>query len=749
MFLFTILAFFSISAQAQDIQGDIELVEAAQLVINSQEQEALITSLVSAKDKSSMFYFPSKDGRIFVLSKSGQSSLYLDVSSLLPDRFLYADGLGLYGLSFHPNFTKTGQLGFRKLYTAHAERVEESFTDDDALGDESVLGDSRSAHHYDVIYEWSVDPYNQVQPESAREVLRIARRSSEQVIVSMGYDPNIKAWNSDFGNLYIGLGGVKEESSAPSPSAKTVDLSGTILRINPLQEGMSSYKAADNNPYSSGGKYPPEVWAYGLKKLQGFSWDSSGKRSMFIVDLVEGTMKLYQGVTGTNYAASERASGQPLLESNSSDNLTRRSPSTPLAIYNLQAEDYSSVGAVYRGNLLQSLDGSYIFADLNTETLLSVPSFYLTQQEHTKVLPVDVSNFSDIAEQNSNKGILISTDKKGDVYLFNTKSKRLYTLAPAIGALADAQDNKEARQPEESEESYLWLFILFMFGALILVTIFVLRYKRYSSLSHLNNHYIKIRVNTDENLLTLFKKGEKENGRQINLSDITGCQLLLNGNQILMLDSQSGNGLDQSKEDQLRKILNSETIGKMGKDRTLHLEFALITKEDSEAIHVSVYYRKGNRRLTRHSYQNSAEESLNLCWLFSQQVNPEETGERTPIEPVRTYTKPQSAQENGQVESPALDRSVQGDTDSLTADNANRTNNTESINAESLVAPNRPESPEQLESSSRLQPLPPPGTTDKSPSIVSELEKLVELRQKALLTEQEFALAKKKLLGDL
>ncbi|OMH39131.1 PQQ-dependent sugar dehydrogenase [Motiliproteus sp. MSK22-1] len=748
LFLSTVLNFFSISAQAQNIQNNlnnIELVEAAQLVIDNQTKKSEITSLVPAKDKPSKFYFPSKDGRIFVLSKSGQSNLFLDMSTLFPDQFIYGNGLGLYGLSFHPNFTKTGQLGFRKFYTAHAEQA----NTDEAIADDSILGDSLAAHHFDVIYEWSVDPYNQVLTGSAREVLRIARYSAQQIIVSMGYDPNLKPWNSDFGNLYIGLGGAKEESTPADPSnARTADLSGTVLRINPLQEGMNSYKPADNNPYSSGGKYPPEVWAFGFEKLQGFSWDSSGKRSMYVVDLAEGVMKLYEGAPGINYGADQQTPESPLYGTETTDNLNRRSPRTPLAIYNLKTGDNSSVGAVYRGKLVRSLVGSYIFADLNSETLLSVPSFYLTPQEHTKVLPVEVSNFYEVAEKNSGNGILMSTDKKGDLYLFSTKNQRLYTLAPTHNALIDNRDINEEKESEEDNTSYFWTYFFLICALLILAAVIVLKLRKIRNLEKLNNKYVKIRLCAEKNTLALFKKGEKESDYEISLSDITACQLLLNGETVLILNDQPGNGLNQQKEKQLRKILNSETIGKMGSDRTLHLEFAIITRENNEATHVSVYYRKGNRRLTRHSYQNSAEESLNLCWLFSQQINPQATGERTVAEPVNRDQQPgpdqpESKQAMGEQRNPAKSSEEAIEQSFSTIQNTGplKTPSNAANKSEAASATKLPENNNSRSSTAITSP-------KESASIVSELEKLVELKQQELLTEQEFTQAKKRLLGN-
>ena len=83
-----------------------------------------------------------------------------------------------------------------------------------------------------------------------------------------------------------------------NPSAKP---HGAIIRIDPLAgDGSRGYGIPPDNPFVDEAGVAPEIWAYGLRHAQQFSWDTDGR--MFIGDIGQGFVEeVNLGVPGANY----------------------------------------------------------------------------------------------------------------------------------------------------------------------------------------------------------------------------------------------------------------------------------------------------------------------------------------------------------------------------------------------------------------------------------------------------------------
>ncbi len=129
----------------------------------------------------------------------------------------------------------------------------------------------------------------------------------------MGFNPNARPGQPDYGLLYIGVGDggntifrngqVDELHTAQNLMSPL----GKILRINPLQDGRWQYGVPRGNPLVNDAQVLGAIWAYGLRNPARFSWDTAGKGKMMIADIGQARIEeINVGVAGANYGWSQR-----------------------------------------------------------------------------------------------------------------------------------------------------------------------------------------------------------------------------------------------------------------------------------------------------------------------------------------------------------------------------------------------------------------------------------------------------------
>ena len=139
-----------------------------------------------------------------------------------------------------------------------------------------------------MIREWTADePRANVFTGSSREVFRIGQFAPNHNIGTIAFKPTAVAGSPEYGLLYASLG---DAGAAHDPRDFGQSLSephGAIIRINPLAgDGSSGYGIPADNPFVGEAGVAPEIWAYGLRHAQQFSWDTDGR--MFIGDIGQG-----------------------------------------------------------------------------------------------------------------------------------------------------------------------------------------------------------------------------------------------------------------------------------------------------------------------------------------------------------------------------------------------------------------------------------------------------------------------------
>ena len=282
---------------------------------------------------------------------------------------------GFMGFAFHPDFAVPDKPGHGKFYTAHTgERgtAKADYDYGDALVDQ-------------VVREWTAkDPQANVFAGTSREVLRVGSGGVHNV-GTIAFHSAANEGDEDYGLLYIGFGdGASHFYYSPRNHAQSLATPlGAIARIDPLDTADGRrYGIPASNPFVGRANAAPEIWAYGLRHPQQFSWDADGR--MFIADIGQDHREeINLGIAGGNY-------GWPLREGTlvtpvapwrsvsffpaTHPSRTRATSSfqCPVAQYRRDG-GLSAVGGgfVYRG-AIAALRGKYVFTDFVQGRLFSI-----------------------------------------------------------------------------------------------------------------------------------------------------------------------------------------------------------------------------------------------------------------------------------------------------------------------------------------------------------------------------------------
>ena len=328
---------------------------------------ARIQYLTPVGDGSGRLVLNDLRGLLYVTDEDGRAPVtYLDVRArgVGFDDSMFPNETGLVGVAFHPQFAAPGTPGFGKFYTAYSARSDSGradYLDDDA------------ASHESVIREWTADdPRANVFSGTSREVFRIGQFAGNHNVGVIAFNPTAAAGSPDYGLLYASFG---DAGSADDPRdfGQSLDAPhGAIIRIDPLAgEGNRGYGVPADNPFVGQAGVAPEIWAYGLRHPQQFSWDVDGR--MFIGDIGQNSVeevnlgapganygwRLREGAFATSYAAGDRRRGRvhPLPPRDD------RPFVYPVAQYDHDDGYAIGGGFVYRGRAIPALRGKYVFTD--------------------------------------------------------------------------------------------------------------------------------------------------------------------------------------------------------------------------------------------------------------------------------------------------------------------------------------------------------------------------------------------------
>ncbi len=358
-------------------KGDL-IVEATRFVRAPRTEDSVVRRITTTSHARIQYLTPVGDGSgrlvlndirgvVYITDEDGMDPVtYLDVRTrdIGFDDSSFPNESGLVSVVFHPQFAAAGTPGFGKLYTAYSARSDSGRAD--------YLDDDADAHE-SVIREWTADdPQANVFSGTSREVFRIGQFAPNHNIGTLAFNPTAAPGSADYGILYASLGDAGAGHDPRDYGQSLSEPHGALIRIDPLGgDGSRGYGIPADNPFVGQAGVAPEIWAYGLRHAQQFSWDTDGR--MFMGEIGQETVEeINLGVRGANY-------GWRLREGMFATGFTVP-PGRPGPLYPRPAEDEQplvypvaqydhdeghavSGGYVYRGEAIPELQGKYLFTD--------------------------------------------------------------------------------------------------------------------------------------------------------------------------------------------------------------------------------------------------------------------------------------------------------------------------------------------------------------------------------------------------
>ncbi|MCZ6853155.1 MAG: PQQ-dependent sugar dehydrogenase [Gammaproteobacteria bacterium] len=358
------------------------------------------------------------------------------------DDSMFPNETGVAGIAFHPEFTSIGKPGFGKFYTAYSASSDSGtadYLDDDA------------ASHESVIREWTSDnPRGRVFTGSSREIFRVGQFAPNHNIGTIAFNPIAEVGTADYGLLYASFGDGGAANDPREYGQSLVEPSGAIIRIDPLGgTAGKAYGIPPDNPFVTDPEVAPEIWAYGLRHTQHFSWDTSGR--MFLSDIGQNQIEeVNLGLRGANYGwrlregtfatafgvtGGEPGLVYPLPEEESGFVY-------PIAQYDHDEGNAIGGGYLYEGNAIPELRGKFVFVDLVRGRVFYIETNRLVPGDLQEIRELrlsfngverslaEVSSFANSYASGGRVDLRLGIDALGELYLLTKGDGWVRKLVP-------------------------------------------------------------------------------------------------------------------------------------------------------------------------------------------------------------------------------------------------------------------------------------------------------------------------------
>ena len=199
---------------------------------------------------------------------------------------------GIQSIAFHPQFNQAGTRGFGKFYT---------YTDTANMAPKPDFVPKGEGHTHDtVLLEWTAKnpaaaTYDGGPP---REMFRTMKPFPNHNGGLIAFNPLARPGSPEYGLLYVG---VADGGSGGDPYGHAQDLAsafGKILRLDPLGSNSPNgkYGIPAINPFVKKDKALGEIYCYGVRNPQRFSWDSKNG-NMILADIGQNMVEKVSLVT--------------------------------------------------------------------------------------------------------------------------------------------------------------------------------------------------------------------------------------------------------------------------------------------------------------------------------------------------------------------------------------------------------------------------------------------------------------------
>jgi glucose/sorbosone dehydrogenase len=333
-------------------------------------------------------------GRLYLIDRSNQPALYLDLAAEFPLGFYRSLESGFICFTFHPEFAQNGLL-----YTIHGEKAQGNPGVPNFIPPGFTRAD---VTYHTVITEWrTAAPAANGFKGTRRELLRVAHvvENYFHPIGALEFNPTARRGSPDYGLMYVGStdfgfsNGGGPHASNPAQTQHLDSLVGAMLRIDPRSpsvskgvKGVGDYTVPAINKFAADGdpKTLGEIYAYGFRNPHRFSWDLSDG-TLFVSDIGMSNIEEINIVReGGNYGWMKREGifengverpggnlGQVIpLPADVLAGTVKDGFAYPVAMYD-HGEGVSITGGFVYGGRIPALRGKFVFGDINRGRLFA------------------------------------------------------------------------------------------------------------------------------------------------------------------------------------------------------------------------------------------------------------------------------------------------------------------------------------------------------------------------------------------
>ncbi|MDP2039288.1 MAG: PQQ-dependent sugar dehydrogenase [Ignavibacteria bacterium] len=339
----------------------------------------------NAGDGSSRLFVVEQKGIISVFpnnSSANSKETFLDIT----DRVASGGEMGLLGLAFHPNYKNNGYFYVDYTTDSPSRRT--------IISRFKVSGDA-----------------NKADKSSELILLEIAQPYSNHNGGQTSFGPD--------GFLYISLGDGGSGGDPQNNAQNLQSLLGKILRIDvDKTDSGKNYSIPSDNPLKGNTSgYKEEIFAYGLRNVWRFSFDSLTKE-LWGADVGQNAWEEIDIITkGGNYGW-RCYEGTHVYNSTNCNAVNYISPIFEYA-HNSDGGFSITGGFVYRGSKVPELFGKYIYADFVSSHIWSL------EKKDGKVSNTRIFT-------NAHPVSTFGVDESNELYFANYSSGKIYRFKPTV-----------------------------------------------------------------------------------------------------------------------------------------------------------------------------------------------------------------------------------------------------------------------------------------------------------------------------
>ena len=384
-------------------------------------------------------------GLLYLTDEAGSDPIvYLDLRTqdVNFDDSTFPNETGLAGVAFHPDFANRGEPGYGRFYTAYSAPSNSGIA--------NYLDDA-SDNHESVIREWTATSSEaNIFSGTSREIFRIGQFDQNHNIGTLAFNPASNRGEPDYGMLYASFGDGGGANDPREFGQSTGEPMSSIIRIDPLGDSDgSAYGVPEDNPFVGEIGFAPEIWAYGLRHPQGFSFDVDG--TMYICDIGQTQVEEVNiGQAGANYGWRVRegtfatAFGIGGVRPNPvyPKPIDEKEFTYPVAQFDHDEGNAISSGFVYRGSSIPELYQKFIFSDMVTGRVFYIDTDGLEAGNPTTIKELrieffgherniaDALGFPNTYSRGNRAGLRLGIDSKGELYFLTKGDGRVRKMIP-------------------------------------------------------------------------------------------------------------------------------------------------------------------------------------------------------------------------------------------------------------------------------------------------------------------------------